>query len=85
MGLSLAKALQLTNGHQWGTGECETYLEFYMFKDSIGVTELGVGQPCARSLEIYQTPPFTLCGNRRFLQAAVACLKRCRWGVLLAC
>ena len=27
-------------------GECDTHLEFYMFKDSIGVTELGVGQTC---------------------------------------
>ena len=27
-------------------GECDTYLEFDMSKDSIGADELGVGQPC---------------------------------------
>ena len=42
----------------------------------------GVDQPCARSLEFYQTPPFTSCGgqtppftscgNHHFLQVAVA-------------
>ena len=27
-------------------GECDTYLEFCMSKDSIGAAEFGFGQPC---------------------------------------
>ena len=27
-------------------GECDTYLEFDMSKDSIGAAEFGFGQPC---------------------------------------
>ena len=32
-------------------GECDTYLEFYMSKDSIVAAELGVGQPCTARVQ----------------------------------
>ena len=49
-------------------GECDTYLEFYMSKDSIGAAEFGFGQPCTAEIPYIST--LWLRGNLNFCNFA---------------
>ena len=49
-------------------GECDTYLEFCMSKDSIGAAEFGFGQPCTAEIPYIST--LWLRGNLNFCNFA---------------